>query len=84
MGTSPGTQWRWRVAMPYFVYIHASRKHGTHSIGVTNDIARRVWEHRQGLGSRFVEKYRVTRVVHIEMHEEIAQAIRRVNPLDIK
>jgi putative endonuclease len=63
--------------MPYDVYILASRKHGTLYIGVTNDIARRVWEHRQGQGSRFVKRYRVTRLVHVETHEEIARAIQR-------
>ena len=63
--------------MPYYVYILASRRHGTLYIGVTNDIARRVWEHRQGFGSRFVTKYRVTRLVHIETYEGIARAIQR-------
>jgi putative endonuclease len=58
--------------MPYYVYILASRKHGTLYIGVTNDISRRVWEHRQGLGSRFVKRYDVTRLVYVEAHEEIA------------
>jgi len=77
MGLVPGTQWRWRKAMPCYVYILASHKHGTLYIGVTNDIARRVWEHRQGLGSRFVKRYRVTRLVHVETHEEIARAIQR-------
>ena len=63
--------------MPYTVYILASRKHGTLYIGVTNDIARRVREHRQGRGSRFVKRYRVTRLVHVETHDEIAHAIQR-------
>jgi putative endonuclease len=63
--------------MPYYVYILASRKNGTLYIGVTNDIARRVWEHRQGLGSRYVKRYRVTRLVHVETHEEIGRAIQR-------
>ena len=63
--------------MPYYVYILASRKYGTLYIGVTNDIARRVWEHRQGRGSRFVQKYRVTRLVYVETHGEIARAIQR-------
>src|SRR3546814_11582937 len=63
--------------MPYYVYILASRKHGTLYIGVTNDIARRVWEHRESVGSRFVMKYRVTRLVHVEAPEEIARAIPR-------
>jgi putative endonuclease len=63
--------------MPYYVYILASRKNGTLYIGVTNDIARRVGEHRQSRGSRFVQKYRVTRLVHVETHEEIERAIPR-------
>ena len=63
--------------MPYTVYILASRKHGTLYIGVTNNIARRVWEHRQGRGSRFVKRYRVTRLVHVEQHDEIERAIQR-------
>jgi len=63
--------------MPCYVYILASRKHGTLYIGVTNDIARRVWEHRQGIGSRFVKRYGVTRLVHVEAHEEAARAIQR-------
>ena len=63
--------------MLYTVYILASRKHGTLYIGVTNDIARRVWDHRQGLGSRFVKRYGVTRLVYAETHEEIERAIQR-------
>jgi putative endonuclease len=63
--------------MTYHVYILASRKHGTLYIGVTNDIARRVWEHRQGRGSRFVKRYRVTRLEYVETHSEIARAIQR-------
>ena len=50
-------------------------------IGVTNDIARHVDEHRQGIGSRFVKKYRITLLVHIEPHEEIALAIQREKTL---
>ncbi len=63
--------------MSYYVYILASRKHGTLYIGVTNDIARRVWEHRKGLGSRFVAKYGVTRLVYLEPHDDVRQAIQR-------
>ena len=67
--------------MPYHVYILASRRNGTLYIGVTNDIARRVHEHRQGVGSKFVRKYRVTRLVHMEPHEEVGQAIQREKTL---
>src|SRR3546814_17831670 len=63
--------------MPYYVYILASRKHGTLYICVTNDIARRVWEHRQGHGSCFAKRYRITRPVYVEPHEEIERAIQR-------
>jgi len=63
--------------MPYTVYILASRKNGTLYIGVTNNIARRVWEHRQGRGSHFVRRYRVTRLVYLETYEESERAIQR-------
>ena len=65
------------MAMSYWVYILASRRNGTLYIGVTNDVARRVSEHRQGIGSRFVKRYRVTRLVYAEPHDEIARAIQR-------
>jgi len=63
--------------MSYFVYILASRKHGTLYIGVTNDIARRVWEHREGVGSKFTKKYRVHRLVYLETFDDIRFAIQR-------
>lgn len=63
--------------MAYWVYILASRKHGTLYIGVTNDIARRVGEHRQGMGSKFVTKYKVFRLVYVEAFDEIERAIQR-------
>ena len=67
--------------MPYWVYILASRMHGTLYIGVTNDIARRVWEHRSGKGSEFAKQYRVHRLVHLEPHEDIRLAIQREKTL---
>ncbi|PKP76310.1 MAG: excinuclease ABC subunit C [Alphaproteobacteria bacterium HGW-Alphaproteobacteria-3] len=63
--------------MSYFVYILASRKHGTLYIGVTNDLARRVFEHRQGIGSKFTKKYRVHTLVYIEEFRDIEFAIQR-------
>ncbi len=48
----------------YFaVYMLASQPRGTLYIGVTSDLPRRVWEHREGVGSRFCRKYGVTRLV---------------------
>jgi putative endonuclease len=63
--------------MAYYVYILASRKNGTLYIGVTNDIARRVYEHRIGKGSEFARKYGVHRLVHVEIFDEVALAIQR-------
>jgi putative endonuclease len=60
-----------------WVYILANRRGGVLYIGVTSDLARRAWEHRTGVGSAFVEKYGVTRLVHAERHEEIVRAIQR-------
>ncbi|MCS3684304.1 GIY-YIG nuclease family protein [Salinibacter ruber] len=64
-----------------FVYILASKPNGTLYVGVTNDIVRRVHQHRNGEGSDFVEKYDVTRLVHLEPFEDIEAAIRREKQL---
>ena len=63
--------------MSYFVYMLASRKRGTLYTGVTNDLARRVSEHREGTASGFTRKYRVHRLVYAETFDEIEDAIRR-------
>ena len=63
--------------MTYWVYILASRKNGTLYIGVTSNLARRIFEHRQGRGSGFVQKYRVKRLVYVEPHENVERAIQR-------
>ncbi|MBX3447755.1 MAG: GIY-YIG nuclease family protein [Parvibaculaceae bacterium] len=63
--------------MSYFVYILASRKHGTLYVGVTNDVARRVFEHRAGNASAFTKKYRVHRLVYAESHDDVEEAIKR-------
>ena len=44
---------------------------------MTNDIARRVWEHRQGKGGYFTRTYRVHRLVYVEIHEDVTVAIQR-------
>jgi putative endonuclease len=63
--------------MSYFVYILASRRHGTLYVGVTNDLARRVFEHREGLIKGFTNKYDVKGLVYFELHDDILEAIRR-------
>jgi len=60
----------------YYVYIMASRSRVLYT-GVTNDLARRVSQHKQGLFSGFTSKYRVTRLVYFEEFAEIRDAIAR-------
>lgn len=61
----------------YFVYILASRRNGTLYIGVTHDLRRRVYEHREGLAEGFTKKYGVKMLVHFEMFDDVNAAIRR-------
>lgn len=61
----------------YFVYILASQRNGTLYVGVTNDIVRRVQEHREGLVEGFTKRYQVKLLVHYEVHQDIREAILR-------
>jgi putative endonuclease len=65
----------------YFVYILASKRNGTLYIGVTGDLFRRVWEHREGLAEGFTKKYGVKMLVHYELFEDIHAAIHREDRL---
>ena len=47
----------------YYVYILASAKHGTLYIGVTSDLLKRVWEHKEGFAKGFAKKYSVHKLV---------------------
>ncbi|MGY4305565.1 putative endonuclease [Bradyrhizobium sp. USDA 4369] len=62
---------------PYYVYILASHIGGTLYIGVTNDLVRRVAEHRSKASDSFTKRYSVTRLVYFEVFEQIEQAIHR-------
>src|SRR5690242_8794020 len=65
----------------YFVYIVASKRNGTLYIGVTNDIVRRVLEHREGSVPGFTKKYGVKMLVYFEEFGEIGAAIQRETSL---
>ena len=60
-----------------YVYIMTNRPNGTLYIGVTADIARRVVEHRSGIGSAFCSRYGLKRLVYVERHDRIDDAIAR-------
>lgn len=61
----------------YYVYILASKRNGTLYIGVTNDLVRRVLEHKNKVIRGFTEKYGVDRLVYYEFYGSIDEAIRR-------
>ncbi len=65
----------------YFVYILASRRHGTLYTGVTNDLIHRVQEHRESMLPGFTKRYGVHRLVYFEMFGEIGEAIAREKKL---
>jgi putative endonuclease len=67
--------------MPYYVYLLASRRHGTLYLGVTNNLARRVDEHQRKLIPGFSARYDVSRLVWYEVHERIDEAIAREKSL---
>jgi putative endonuclease len=67
--------------MTYFVYMLASGRHGTLYVGVTNDLARRVYEHKEQLTKGFASKYGVTRLVWYESYSQITEAIAREKEL---
>jgi putative endonuclease len=61
--------------MPYFVYILASQRHGTLYVGVTNNLVRRIYEHREKLIEGFTSQYNVTRLVWFDQTDSIEEAI---------
>jgi putative endonuclease len=61
----------------YFVYTLASKRNGTLYIGVTNDLTRRTYQHKEGSGSVFTRKYQVHRLVYVEEFSDVSQAIQR-------
>ena len=60
-----------------WVYIMTNRPNGILYTGVTSDIARRAYEHREGLAKGFTKRYGLKRLVYMERHEKIADAIQR-------
>ncbi|MCK5145549.1 GIY-YIG nuclease family protein [bacterium] len=61
----------------YYVYILANKKYGTLYIGVTNDLIRRVYEHKNNLGGGFTKQYCVHQLVYFEITSDIQVAIQR-------
>ena len=61
------------------IYILASGYHGTTYTGVTNNLARRIWEHKEDITKGFTHKYQTKTLVYFECFTDMAEAITRKN-----
>ena len=60
-----------------WVYFMTNRRNGVLYVGVTSDLAKRAWEHREGVVEGFTRRYRLKRLVYAEHHPDIRNAIQR-------
>jgi putative endonuclease len=67
--------------MAYYVYILASRRDGAIYLGVTNDLIRRIYEHRVKAVRSFTSKYNISRLVWFEIYDDPISAISREKEL---
>ena len=65
------------MAKTYYVYILTNKNHTVLYTGITNDLSKRMWEHQAGLGSKFANRYRASKLVYIEVFEGPYEAISR-------
>jgi len=63
--------------MAFYVYILASQRNGTLYVGMTDDLVRRVWMHREGIVPGFTKQYSVTALVWYEQHNSRESAFAR-------
>jgi len=61
----------------FYVYILASKKNGTLYVGVTDDIERRTWEHKNDINEGFTKRYAIHTLVYFEQHQDIYVAKKR-------
>ncbi|OGT37354.1 MAG: excinuclease ABC subunit C [Gammaproteobacteria bacterium RIFCSPHIGHO2_12_FULL_38_14] len=61
----------------YYVYIMSNKKYGTLYTGITNNLIRRIYEHKESLIDGFTKKYKIHQLVYYEIHEDIHEAILR-------
>lgn len=66
---------------PFHVYLLTNKLNGTLYIGVTNDLKRRVFEHKQHLVKGFTQKYKFNKLVYLEEYEDVKEAIAREKQL---
>ena len=64
-----------------YIYILSSQRNGTLYVGVTSDLIKRIYQHRNNLSEGFTKKYKVHRLVYFETTPSIASAIQREKQL---
>lgn len=67
----------------YYLYILASKKNGVLNIGITNDLIKRVYQHKNNLIDGSTKKYFVRKLVYYEMYKDISNAISREKQMKI-
>jgi putative endonuclease len=67
--------------MKSYIYIMTNKKNGTLYIGVTSDIVKRVYEHKNKLTDGFTKKYNLEKLVYYEIYDDIKEAITREKQL---
>jgi putative endonuclease len=65
------------VSKQYYVYLITNERYGTLYVGVTNDLVRRVYEHREGAVEGFSKQHSLSRLVWFEAHDDVLAAIER-------
>ena len=76
-----GSQTEGLMEKQFYVYILASKRNGTLYIGVTSDLIKRIWEHKNHLVEGFTKKYDVNMLVYYELHQNADNAITREKKL---
>ena len=71
----------YKTTHQYYVYILTNKKNGTLYIGMTNDLERRIFEHKQKLIDGFSKKYSLDRLVYFESFQYVNDAIKREKQL---
>jgi putative endonuclease len=65
----------------YYVYILASKRNGTLYVGITNDLIKRVWQHKNDIAGGFTKKYQIHKLAYFEETNDVESAIKREKQL---
>jgi len=65
------------MSKTYYTYIMASKRNGTLYVGITSDLIKRVYEHKNNLAAGFTRKYKIHLLVYFEQHLDVTVAIHR-------